>query len=189
VAQFASLVREQIKAPITLGDREIFLTASIGIALAGDTHRRREELLKDAELAAYEAKRLGGDRIEVFSNALRSTKSDRHVIESDLRRALERGEIGHARDDAEERGVAARVRADRADGLGAVVAATLTAVDAFVDGAERAAQRPRVRGVAPEHVERETRGGALTDPREPPEERDELGDGISRRTHDRVPSG
>jgi EAL domain-containing protein (putative c-di-GMP-specific phosphodiesterase class I) len=50
-------------------------------------------VLKDAELAMYQAKRVGGDRIEVFKDAMRARKSDRLSIESDLRRALERDEI------------------------------------------------------------------------------------------------
>jgi EAL domain-containing protein (putative c-di-GMP-specific phosphodiesterase class I) len=50
-------------------------------------------VLKDAELAMYHAKRIGGDRIEVFKPAMRARKSDRLTIESELRRALERHEI------------------------------------------------------------------------------------------------
>src|SRR5271163_1697699 len=41
----------------------------------------------------YHAKRLGGDRIDVFKPAMRARKSDRLSIESDLRRAIERDEI------------------------------------------------------------------------------------------------
>ena len=55
--------------------------------------QRGEEVLKDAELAMYHAKRGGGDRIDVFKEAMRARKADRLSIESDLRRALERDEI------------------------------------------------------------------------------------------------
>jgi diguanylate cyclase (GGDEF)-like protein len=90
---FAENVRKTLRAPITFNDREIFLTASIGLALAdGQTHRT-EEILKDAELAMYHAKRIGGDRIEVFKPAMRARKTDRLTLESELRRALEREEI------------------------------------------------------------------------------------------------
>src|SRR5260370_36368655 len=41
----------------------------------------------------YHAKRIGGDRIEVFKPAMRARKSDRLTLETDLRRALERQEI------------------------------------------------------------------------------------------------
>ena len=83
----------RLRAPITFNDREIFLTASIGLALADGQPHRTEEVLKDAELAMYHAKRIGGDRIEVFKPAMRARKTDRLTLESELRRALEREEI------------------------------------------------------------------------------------------------
>src|SRR5204863_4208685 len=55
--------------------------------------QRKEDILKDAELAMYHGKRIGGDRIEVFKPAMRTRKSDRLSMESDLRRALERDEM------------------------------------------------------------------------------------------------
>jgi diguanylate cyclase (GGDEF)-like protein len=90
---FAETIRRTLRAPITFNDREIFLTASIGIALADDQPHRTEEVLKDAELAMYHAKRIGGDRIELFKPAMRARKTDRLTLESELRRALEREEI------------------------------------------------------------------------------------------------
>jgi EAL domain-containing protein (putative c-di-GMP-specific phosphodiesterase class I) len=50
-------------------------------------------MLKNAEIAMMHAKRLGGDRIEVFRPAMRAQRTDRVALEMDLRRALERGEI------------------------------------------------------------------------------------------------
>jgi diguanylate cyclase (GGDEF)-like protein/PAS domain S-box-containing protein len=91
--QFAETIRKTLRAPITFNDREIFLTASIGLALGDGQSTRTEEVLKDAELAMYHAKRIGGDRIEVFKAAMRARKTDRLTLESELRRALEREEI------------------------------------------------------------------------------------------------
>ena len=93
ITGLAETVRKTLRAPITFRDREIFLTASIGLALGDSEPQRGEEVLKDAELAMYHAKRGGGDRIDVFKAAMRARKSDRLSIESDLRRALERDEI------------------------------------------------------------------------------------------------
>jgi len=90
---FAETLRRALRAPITFNDREIFLTASMGLALADVQPRRTEEVLKDAELAMYHAKRIGGDRIEVFKPSMRARKADRLTLESELRRALEREEI------------------------------------------------------------------------------------------------
>src|SRR5499426_3773565 len=93
IVAFAETLRRALRAPITFNDREIFLTASMGIALSDGQPHRTEEVLKDAELAMYHAKRIGGDRIEVFKPSMRARKTDRLTLESDLRRALEREEI------------------------------------------------------------------------------------------------
>src|SRR6185437_1411294 len=93
IVAFAEMVRRTLRAPIAFNDREIFLTASIGLALADNQPHRPEEVLKDAELAMFHAKRIGGYRIEVFKPAMRSRKTDRLALESELRRAIEREEI------------------------------------------------------------------------------------------------
>lgn len=93
IVAFAETLRRALRAPIAFNDREIFLTASIGLALAESAPHRTEEVLKDAELAMYYAKRIGGDRIEIFKPAMRARKTDRLTMESELRRAIERQEI------------------------------------------------------------------------------------------------
>jgi len=93
IVAFAETMRRTLRAPIAFNDREIFLTASIGLALAENQAHRTEEVLKDAELAMYHAKRIGGDRIEIFKPAMRARKTDRLTMESELRRAIERQEI------------------------------------------------------------------------------------------------
>jgi diguanylate cyclase (GGDEF)-like protein/PAS domain S-box-containing protein len=93
ITTLAETIRRTLRAPITFNDREIFLTGSIGLTLGDSEPQRAEEILKDAELAMYHAKRIGGDHIEVFKPSMRARKSDRLSIESDLRRALEREEI------------------------------------------------------------------------------------------------
>src|SRR5208337_1615114 len=93
IIAFAETLRKGLRAPITFNDREIFLTASMGIALADGQPQRGEEVLKDAELAMFHAKRIGGDRIELFKPSMRARKTDRLALESELRRALERDEI------------------------------------------------------------------------------------------------
>ena len=93
IVAFTETLRRTLRAPIGFNDREIFLTASIGLALAESQPQRTDEVLKDAELAMYHAKRIGGDRIEIFKPAMRSRKTDRLAMESELRRAIEREEI------------------------------------------------------------------------------------------------
>ena len=94
ITAFADTIRRTLRAPITFNDRELLLTASIGLALVDNSQpQRKEDFLKDAELSMYHAKRIGGDRIEVFKPAMRTRKNDRTTLESDLRRAIERDEI------------------------------------------------------------------------------------------------
>jgi diguanylate cyclase (GGDEF)-like protein/PAS domain S-box-containing protein len=94
IIAFADMIRRAVTTPVTVAEREIFLTASIGIAI-DDTQLNTtgEEILKNAEIAMIHAKRQGGDRIEIFRHMMRSISNDRLTLESDLRRALERGEI------------------------------------------------------------------------------------------------
>jgi diguanylate cyclase (GGDEF)-like protein/PAS domain S-box-containing protein len=93
ITAFTETIRKTLRAPITFRDREIFLTASIGMALGAGEGKPVEDVLKDAELAMFHAKRTGGDHIDVFKDAMRARKTDRLSVESDLRRALEREEI------------------------------------------------------------------------------------------------
>ena len=93
IAAFAESVRRTLRAPITLGEKEIFLTASIGIAMHDGKQNEAHELVRDAEMGTFHAKRLGGDRIEAFRPALRQHGSDLATLEADLRRALGREEI------------------------------------------------------------------------------------------------
>jgi diguanylate cyclase (GGDEF)-like protein/PAS domain S-box-containing protein len=93
ITAFAETIRKTIRAPIAFDGREIFLTASIGLALSDPQAPLTDEIIKDAELAMYHSKRIGGDRIDVFKSAMRARKTDRLALESELRRAIERQEI------------------------------------------------------------------------------------------------
>ena len=93
ITTFGETLRKALRAPIEFNDREIFLTASIGLALGDSQPARGEELLTDAELAMYHAKRLGGDRIEVFKPTMRARKMDKLALEGEFKRAIEREQI------------------------------------------------------------------------------------------------
>lgn len=93
IAAFADSMRRAIRAPIAFGEREVFLTASIGIAMFDGQDQQNNEMLNDAELAMLQAKRTGGDRIEAFRPIFRNLRNDPLSLESDLRRAIDRDEI------------------------------------------------------------------------------------------------
>ncbi len=93
IAAVADAVKQAIRTPVTFARREIVLTPSIGLISWTSAQASAEEMLKDAELAMYQAKRFGGDRIEPFRPAFRSIGNNRLRVESDLRRAIERSEM------------------------------------------------------------------------------------------------
>ncbi|MBY8918163.1 sensor domain-containing phosphodiesterase [Nitratireductor sp. L1-7-SE] len=93
IAAVADAVKQAIRTPVTFARREIVLTSSIGLISWTTTQESAEEMLKDAELAMYQAKRFGGDRIEPFRPAFRSNDNNRLRMEADLRRAIERSEL------------------------------------------------------------------------------------------------
>lgn len=96
VADFADAVSKAIMVPINFANREIILTASIGLVSWVDQQESASGLLSDAELAMYRAKRAGGNRVEPFRPAFRGTGTDRLQLETDLRRAIERQELSMA---------------------------------------------------------------------------------------------
>ena len=93
IAGVADAIRQAIRAPISFAKREIVLTPSIGLISWTTAQATAEDMVKDAELAMFQAKRFGGDRTEPFRPAFRSVGTDRLQLESDLRRALDRKEL------------------------------------------------------------------------------------------------
>ncbi|HET9539448.1 MAG TPA: bifunctional diguanylate cyclase/phosphodiesterase, partial [Candidatus Limnocylindria bacterium] len=93
LAMLAEQVRRSLRAPIQLAGQEIVLTASIGISLYDGPDEDPAELLREAEIAMYRAKRSGADRIEIFNAEMRSDKDGRVTLESDLRKVLEKKQI------------------------------------------------------------------------------------------------
>lgn len=95
IARFAESIRRAVRSPIGFGDKEIVPTVSIGIATPDERKAKIDasELLRDAEIGMYQAKRSGGDKIEAFRPALRKIGADVSTLEADLKRALGREEI------------------------------------------------------------------------------------------------
>src|SRR5437764_4152875 len=84
---------EATAKPFELDGREMFVTASVGVAIALDPSSTPETLLRDADAAMYRAKERGAGRVEVFDDALRARILERLDLENGLRRALQRGEL------------------------------------------------------------------------------------------------
>jgi diguanylate cyclase (GGDEF)-like protein/PAS domain S-box-containing protein len=93
VDQVAQRLLEALRRPLPLAGQEVFLTASVGVAIAPMGDARAEDLLRDADFAMYGAKQGGKDRWQVFEPGLHAVVRERLGLETDLRRALERGEM------------------------------------------------------------------------------------------------
>jgi diguanylate cyclase (GGDEF)-like protein/PAS domain S-box-containing protein len=91
--QVAERVAHAVSQPIVLRSGEHFITASIGIALAGGANEDPEGLVRDADAAMYRAKERGRGRYELFDDVLRERVLTRMRTETELRRALERDEL------------------------------------------------------------------------------------------------
>lgn len=79
--------------PFTVGEQDVFVTASIGVALYPQDARDSESLMKSAELAMYRAKESGRNGYQLFTAELQTRVTERMALEGMLRRALERGEL------------------------------------------------------------------------------------------------
>jgi diguanylate cyclase (GGDEF)-like protein len=81
-----------LQLPFPPADREIVIGASVGIAFdsPGVT---ADELLRNADLAMYSAKRRGKGRYEIYESEMHAAVVDRVALEADLRRGLARGEL------------------------------------------------------------------------------------------------
>lgn len=89
----AERIQERLGIPFVVGEQKLVTTASIGIAFCASSYTNAEELVRDAEIAMYRAKREGKARCQVFDNAMHASAVKRLRLETDLRRALEMGEF------------------------------------------------------------------------------------------------
>jgi diguanylate cyclase (GGDEF)-like protein/PAS domain S-box-containing protein len=89
----AQRVLEDLKKPFLMEQREIFITSSIGIVLDFSPYQTAEDLVRDADIAMYQAKASGRANYAVFDPHMRIKVVQRMNLSNDLRRALEYQEL------------------------------------------------------------------------------------------------
>jgi diguanylate cyclase (GGDEF)-like protein/PAS domain S-box-containing protein len=89
----ARRIQDELLVPFRVGTHEIFTTVSIGIALSTTGYGDPQDVLRDADIAMYRAKARGKARHEVFDTAMHERTIELLGFETDLRRAIERGEL------------------------------------------------------------------------------------------------
>ncbi len=86
-------LEQDLRAPFLVDEQELFLTASLGLALSEDGYERPEHLLRDADIAMYRAKSRGRGGHVVFDAGMQRRVAALLRLETDLRRALDRDEF------------------------------------------------------------------------------------------------
>ncbi len=89
----AERLQERLIIPFVVERQEVVIAASIGIAFCATSYTNSEDLIRDAEIAMYRAKREGKARCQVFDAEMHIVAVKRLQLETDLRRALELGEF------------------------------------------------------------------------------------------------
>lgn len=89
----AERVNRSLEEPFNLGGKEVYINASIGIAVGGDPDATPEDLLRDADTAMYHAKSSGRACYVVFNENMHHMAVESLTLENDLRRATERDEF------------------------------------------------------------------------------------------------
>ncbi|MSP47921.1 MAG: EAL domain-containing protein [Alphaproteobacteria bacterium] len=93
----ARALAERLLADLTkafdIDGRRLVVTGSVGLALFDPAYERAEDMMRDAELAMYQAKSLGKARAELFHPSLHSHAVHLLTLENDLRQAIGRNEL------------------------------------------------------------------------------------------------
>jgi diguanylate cyclase (GGDEF)-like protein/PAS domain S-box-containing protein len=91
--RLAQRVLEALKLPTTLNNTELVPAASIGITTSDLGYRTVDEVLRDADLAMYEAKAAGRCRVAYFDSSMHSRAAEKLSLETELRRAISDGAL------------------------------------------------------------------------------------------------
>lgn len=91
--QVAEKILESVKKPFHLQDHEIYVGASIGIAIYPESGDSMDSLIKNADIAMYRVKNTGKDGYQLYNQEMHSAASDRLRLEQDMYKALKKGEF------------------------------------------------------------------------------------------------
>ncbi len=89
----ADRIQQELVKPFVLSGQEVFSSVSIGIALSSSGYDKPEDMLRDADTAMYRAKAAGRSQHRIFDADMHERAMALLRLETDLRRALDRGEL------------------------------------------------------------------------------------------------
>lgn len=93
VSKIASKILDVLSLPIVVGQHELIMNASIGIAMYPENGKDETTLLRHADLAMYKAKIMGGNALKFYDHSTFIKNEQRFLLERDLRRALQNNEF------------------------------------------------------------------------------------------------
>ena len=93
VTHIAERIQEKLALPFIISRQQVFVTASIGIAMKSENYEKPEHILRDADIAMYQAKAQGKACHEIFDPIMYESTLERLHMETDLRRAVEHREF------------------------------------------------------------------------------------------------
>lgn len=93
VEAMATGLLETISKPYQIADRQLVITTSIGITVYPSDNADTQMLLKNADIAMYQAKDSGRNNFKFFHQAMHASLMEYHELERDIRKALELGQF------------------------------------------------------------------------------------------------
>jgi diguanylate cyclase (GGDEF)-like protein/PAS domain S-box-containing protein len=88
VLHFCNKQLNLLRIPFKLNDRELNVTASIGVSIYDNAALTATDMIRNADIAMYQAKKLGKNRYEIFSSHMHQDITEKIEIESKLRTAI-----------------------------------------------------------------------------------------------------
>jgi diguanylate cyclase (GGDEF)-like protein len=89
----AKTINQELQIPLKIEAYDVFINVSIGIAMGNATYEKPEHILRDADIAMYQAKKLGHAHYQVFESSMRDHVLKRLQLETDLRLAVQNQEF------------------------------------------------------------------------------------------------
>ncbi|MBK5274109.1 MAG: EAL domain-containing protein [Desulfuromonadales bacterium] len=91
--RIAAVIQEAVSQPFKINEHELVITCSIGISISPRDGEEVQTLLKNADLAMYQAKEQGRNQVRFYTGEMNARSLSRMAMEKYLRRALERNEL------------------------------------------------------------------------------------------------
>ncbi len=93
MVKVARRIMESVSKPFCLGENEIFITVSIGIAICPDDGKDAEQIMKNVDVALFHAKKQGKNNFQFYKGHMNGIAHKQLQMESDLRKAIRKNEM------------------------------------------------------------------------------------------------